>query len=309
MGQTNVTTLARLRDHRLFAALRKDRGHPRERWLLRSASEPAHLTAMLGIRRVTFCLVVLFGATALASGTRDGASPSTAPANPFAGSDPYQECVAAIAKKADDAFEMALIWRDRGGGAQAEHCAALALLSLDEPGEAASRLDALAQRPDAGTPGQRAALLGQAGNAWLLANQPENAETAFSAALRLMAQDAELWVDRARARAARQDWANAEADLNTAIGLDRGKAENFVLRASARHAQGNDPGYRTDINAALALDPTFPDALVERGTMRMQAGDAAGARADFLQVLLRAPDSPAADTVRRQIEALEVHDR
>ena len=255
------------------------------------------------------CLVVLVGATALASETKDSPFPPALSINPFAGSDPYQDCVAAIAKKADDAFEMALTWRDHGGGVAAEHCAALALLSLDEPGEAASRLDALAQRPDAGTAEQRAALLGQAGNAWLLANQPEKAETAFSTALRLTAQDSELWVDRARARAARQDWANAEADLNTAIGLDKSKAENFVLRASARHSQGNDAGFKSDIAAALAIDATYPDALVERGTMRMQAGDAAGARADFLQVLLRAPDSPAADTVRRQIEALEVHDR
>src|SRR5205814_1367794 len=178
-------------------------------------------SAMSRLRRVMICLVVLIGATALASETRDTPFPPALSINPFAGSDPYQDCVAAIAKKADDAFEMALSWRDHGGGVAAEHCAALALLSLDELGEAASRLDALAQRPDAGTAEQRAALLGQAGNAWLLANQPENAETAFSTALRLTAQDSELWVDRARARAARQDWANAEADLNTAIGLDK----------------------------------------------------------------------------------------
>jgi regulator of sirC expression with transglutaminase-like and TPR domain len=258
---------------------------------------------------MAICAVVLFGATALASETRDSPLPASSSINPFTGSDPYQECVNAIGKKPDDAFEMALIWRDHGGGVQAEHCAALALINLDEPGEAASRLDALAQRQDAGTAAERSALLGQAGNAWLLANQPENAEAAFSAALRLTAQDAEMWVDRARARAAHQDWANAEADLDTAIGLDKGKADFFVLRASARHARGNMAGYKSDVDSALAIDPTYPDALVERGAMKVQAGDAAGARADWLQVLLRAPDSPAADSVRSQIEALEVHDR
>ena len=67
-------------------------------------------------------------------------------------------------------------------------------------------------------------------------------------------------------------------------------------------------GYKADIDAALALDPTFPDALVERGAMKMEAGDKAGARADFVQVLVRAPDSPAADSVRKHIEILEVHD-
>ncbi|HEX3485974.1 MAG TPA: hypothetical protein VHT51_12995 [Micropepsaceae bacterium] len=227
---------------------------------------------------------------------------------PFNGPDPYQDCIAAVNMKADDAFEKALIWRDAGGGLPAEHCAALALISLDEPGEAASRLNALAQRRDAGTAPERAALLAQSGNAWLLANQIENAEAAFSAALKLTPTDAELWTDRARARAARQDWANAETDLNSALTHDKTHPEPYVLRAAARQAQGNKAGYKTDIDAALALDPTFPDALVERGVMKMDAGDKAGARSDFVQVLVRAPNSPAADTVRKRIEALEVHD-
>jgi tetratricopeptide (TPR) repeat protein len=239
------------------------------------------------------------------------APPSAAPAmtdNPFGIGDPYQACVAAIGKKPDDAFEMALTWRDHGGGLAAEHCAALALIALDEPGEAASRLDALSQRSDAGTPAQRSALLAQAGNAWLLAGQAENADAAFSAALKLTPQDSELLTDRARSRAARQDWASAEADLNSALTYDKTHPETYVLRAGARQAQGNKVGYKLDIDAALALDPTFPDALVERGAMKVEAGDAPGARADWLQVLLRAPDSPAADAVRKRIEALEVHD-
>jgi tetratricopeptide (TPR) repeat protein len=119
-------------------------------------------------------------------------------------------------------------------------------------------------------------------------------------------RDAALWTDRARARAARQDWANAEADLSAALSYDKTIPEIYVLRGSARQAQGNKLGYKADIDSALLLDPTYPDALVERGAMKMDAGDAAGARADFLQVLLRAPDSLAADVVRRRIEALEV---
>ncbi len=259
--------------------------------------------AILGtMRRARFLLlpVAFFGGAALALATEND--------NPFGGSDPYQTCVTAVNTKPDDAFEKAMTWRARGGGLPAEHCAALALIALDEPGEAASRLNALAQRPDAGTAAERADLLAQSGNAWLLANQIENAEAAFSAALKLSSKDADLWTDRARARAARQDWANAEADLNTALTFERRKPEIFVLRASARHAQGNTVGYKTDIDAALAIDGTFPDALVERGSMKMDAGDKNGARADFVQVLVRAPDSPAADTVRKRIELLEVHD-
>jgi len=238
-----------------------------------------------------------------------GAASGATSDNPFGVADPYQACVAAVDANAADAFEMASIWRDHGGGVPAEHCIALALIALDEPGEAASRLDALARRMDAGAATDRARLLAQSGNAWLLASELQNAEAAFSAALKLTPRDAEIWTDRARTRAARQDWINAEADLNNALTYDRARPATYVLRASARQAQGNNAGYKADIDAALALDPTFPDALVERGAMKMDAGDSAGARADFLQVLLRAPDSPAADTVRKRIEALEVHDR
>ncbi len=252
--------------------------------------------------RLGLALIALpmFWATAASAATND---------NPFGAADPYQACVAAVDVNAADAFEMASIWRDHGGGASAEHCIALALIALDEPGEAASRLDVLARRMDAGAATDRARLLAQSGNAWLLASELQNAEAAFSAALKLTPSDAEIWTDRARTRVARQDWANAETDLNSALSYDKTHPAAYVLRAGARQAQGNQAGYKADIDAALALDPTFPDALVERGAMKMDAGDAAGARADFLQVLLRAPDSSAADTVRKRIETLEVHDR
>jgi regulator of sirC expression with transglutaminase-like and TPR domain len=198
------------------------------------------------------------------------------------------------------------MWRSQGGGVPAERCAAQALIALDEPGEAASRLDLMARRSDAGTLMDRAALLAQAGNAWLLAAQPANAEAAFSAALTLMPRDAELLIDRARARAAQMNWRDAEADLSAALNLNAGTPEVFVLRATARAALGNKVGHKMDIDAALALDPTYPEALVERGILKQQAGDIPGARGDWIQVLARAPESPAADVVRSHIEALEV---
>jgi regulator of sirC expression with transglutaminase-like and TPR domain len=228
--------------------------------------------------------------------------------NVFGPGDPYQACVGAIDMNPMDAFERALAWRAQGGGVQADHCAAQALIALDEPGEAASRLDTLARRSDAGTLQERAALLAEAGNAWLLAAQPANAEVALSAALKLSPRDPDLWTDRARARAAQMNWADAEKDLTNALTFDATKPEMFVLRATARAAQGNKVGQKFDINAALALDPTYPEALVERGIMKMESGDIPGARADFIQVLVRAPEGPAADVVRSKIEALEVRD-
>ena len=224
----------------------------------------------------------------------------------FGAGDPYQACVMAIDVDPTNAFERAIAWRSQGGGPQADHCAALALIALDEPGEAASRLDTLARRSDAGTLMERASLLAEAGNAWLLAAQPANAEVALSAALKLSPRDPELWVDRARARAAQMNWADADKDLTNALTFDATKPEPFVLRAVARAAQGNKVGHRFDVEAALILDPTYPEALVERGTLRLEMGDIPGARADWVQVLVRAPEGPAADVVRSRIETLEV---
>ena len=224
----------------------------------------------------------------------------------FGSSDPYQMCVAAIDMDPADAFERALAWRDQGGGVPADHCAAQALIALDEPGEAASRLDLLARRSDAGTLMERASLLAEAGNAWLLAAQPANAEVALSAALKLSPRDADLWTDRARARAAQMNWADAERDLSNALTFDMSKPEIYVLRATARAAQGNRVGHKMDVDSALSLDATYPEALVERGIMRLESGDIPGARADWVQVLVRAPEGPAADVVRSRIELLEV---
>ena len=218
----------------------------------------------------------------------------------------YEACVLIIETNPNLAFDTALAWRDQGGGLPAEHCAALALISLDEAAEAASRLGNLAARTDAGDGAARAKLLTEAGNAWLLAAQWENADTAFSAALKLTPRDAELWTDRARARAARQNWTDAEKDLTNAITFEKSRPEFYVLRASARAAQGDKNGYKADIDAALAIDATFPEALVERGSIKLDAGDKAGARADWVQVLVRAPDSRAGDAVRTRIEMLEI---
>jgi len=220
--------------------------------------------------------------------------------------DRYERCVKRIEAKPDDAFEQALIWQDDGGGGAAEHCAALALLALNQPGEAAVRLDKLAREPASGNARNRAVLMGQAGNAWLLAGVADKAEETFAAALALAPEDIDLLVDRARARAMRKNWSGAENDLSHALRIDAKRPEILVLRASARLAQGAKADARSDIDAALAIDPFFPGALVERGSFKLEAGDVRGARGDWTLVLSRAPDSPAADSARARIEQLEV---
>ena len=219
----------------------------------------------------------------------------------------YDRCLALARQKPQAAFDAALIWRDGGGGAPARHCIAVALVNLKHYGEAAYKLDALARDPTAGGAGIRAEILDQAGNAWLLAGQPEDALLSFSAALKLAPGDPDMLADRARAKAMRKDWSGAERDLTAALSRAPYRPELLVLRASARRALGRIKAARADIDRALAMRPNFVEALVERGAMKFDAGDKAGARADWRKVIAQAPDSQAARSARQHIEQLELN--
>lgn len=218
----------------------------------------------------------------------------------------YDRCLKLAHDDADTAYEQALAWHDAGGGPAAVHCSAVALFQKKHFAEAAFKFDQLAHARDTGDADLRADLLDQAGNAWLLAGQPENAEASFAAAINLGAQGADVYADRARARGLRKDWSGAEADLTVALSKDEYRSDLLVLRASARHALGRKKEARADIDEALELDPHYADALVERGAMKLEAGDKQGARADWTLVLVTQPKSPAADSARMHIEKLEI---
>lgn len=222
----------------------------------------------------------------------------------------YDRCLKLAHDDADVAYEQALAWHDAGGGPPAAHCSAVALFQGKHFSEAALKFDQLAHARDTGGDADlRADLLDQAGNAWLLAGQPENAEASFAAAINLGARGADVYADRARARGLRKDWSGAEIDLTTAISKDEYRSDLLVLRASARHALGRKQEARADIDQALDLDPHYGDALVERGAMRLEDGDRNGARADWQLVLATQPNSPAADSARAHIEQLELRQR
>ncbi len=227
----------------------------------------------------------------------------------------YDKCLAKVTRHPDDALEMAMNALQDGDEPSAAHCAAVALIGLKQYGEGARRLDALARKGSAGGAEMRAQLMDQAGNAWLLAGQPELATQSFTAALTLMPTEALYLIDRARASAMLKKWTAAETDLSAALVAEPGNSEALVLRASARRAQRNFPGAMGDATQALAVDPNYPEALVERGLLRAALNDKAGARKDFMRVLEIAsdPDRKIADTAvdaarsaRREIEKLEV---
>lgn len=225
----------------------------------------------------------------------------------------YRDCLRLVERDPDQAFDEALEWRSSGGGPAARHCEALALVELKLYGEAAVRLGDLADAPGAGGPEDRADLLAQAGNAWLLAGSGENAAIALTAALKLTPGEPVLLADRARAYAAAEDFDAAEADLSQALTLVPDGFDYLVLRAGARRARGDLDGAVNDISQALSLKPNAPYALVERGSIRLAQGDEAGARKDWIAVVRVVGevdpghrDEPALVDAQRGLEALDV---
>lgn len=214
--------------------------------------------------------------------------------DPSLGKARYDRCLALIKRDVATAIDQANGWYEDGGGAAALHCSALALLQLKRYGDAAQKLEQAARQGGSGTAQERAELMDQAGNAWLLGARAENAESAFSSALAFAPQDEDVLTDRARARGSAKNWPGAEADLSAVLSLDPDRADALVLRASARHAEGRRIDARADIERALEVDPDYPEALVERGNMKAESGDAAGARADWQKVVAEAPGTDAA---------------
>ncbi|HEY4940144.1 MAG TPA: tetratricopeptide repeat protein [Rhizomicrobium sp.] len=235
-------------------------------------------------------------ACALSAGLVSTGASLGAPAN-----DRYDQCLARVQGDPAGALAFASAWAKAGGGAGADHCAALALVGLRRYGEAAAKLDSLARDGFAANAAMRIALFDQAGNAWLLGGRPDSAIAAFSAALAVDPLDADILSDRARALASKQNWAKAESDLTAALLVSPDRADLYVLRGSARHAMGRKADARIDFDRALKLQPGNPDALVERGTTRYESGDVAGARADWQSVVTSSPASPAADAARQHL--------
>jgi Tfp pilus assembly protein PilF len=218
----------------------------------------------------------------------------------------YDHCVALVQQDPAAAAKNGADWFAGGGGAPALQCEALALVALKRYGDAAAKLDEAGSDKSVSDVAMRAALLDQAGNAWLLAGQAGKAEASLTLALSLAPKDQDILADRARARGLRKDWKDAEADLTAVLAADPNRADIYVLRASARHAEGRKADARADLVQAFNIYPNYPEALVERGTIEFEGGDIAGARADWQLAAKEAPDSDAGASARERLQAITV---
>ena len=218
----------------------------------------------------------------------------------------YQACLKLLGREPIQAFEAALAWRERGGGAPAKHCAALALVQLGLHAEAAARLEELAESLPADARVRPAAILAQAANAWLLAEQLERAEGAARAAVERAPDDVELLVDLARILAEAGREAEALALLDRAVAAAAEHDDAHAFRAAALRRLGRHGEALAAAAAALRQNPENAVALLERGLAHRDLGNRASARADFRDLASRHAGTPAGDAAQHELAALDL---
>ena len=216
----------------------------------------------------------------------------------------YDRCLDMLSTDPAGARAFADAWLATGGGDGATHCLALAQIALGSPETGAETMDRMASASHAPA-AARAAIHGQAGQAWLMAGDAGRAYGSATMALSLTPDDADLLIDRSIASATQERYHDAIDDLTHALDLDPRRLDALVFRAAAwRHL--DQPGLaQDDVDRALAQDPDNPDALLERGIIRQRNNDRAGARSDWERAVALAPDSPTADLAQQNLALLE----
>jgi tetratricopeptide (TPR) repeat protein len=216
----------------------------------------------------------------------------------------YEHCLDMLYADPQGASAFADTWAANGGGDGALHCRALAQIALGNVETGAELLEQLADHSTAAGLA-RAAIYGQAVQAWLLDDEPRHAFDAATRALSLDPDDADLLTDRAVAAGNLGMFPIVIDDLNRVLTIDPRRIEALVLRGSAyRHLDQFDRAGE-DIGRALILDPDDAEALLERGILRQRNGDIDGARADWRRAVSLAPDSNTADLAQQNLALLE----
>lgn len=238
----------------------------------------------------------------------DRGGPETLPTPPepprLSDAPEYERCLDMIEDDPIGARRFAESWGMGGGGESAEHCSALASLSLGEAERAAEALERIAARSQAGL-GARAAVFGQAGEAWTAAGKPERAYAALTLALALVPTDPALLTERGVALLALDRPADAFDDLDRAVAADGSSAEAWVLYASALRRLDRIVPAAESVARALRLEPDNAEALLERGIIRQIQGNGTGARADWERVIEIAPNGSAADLAAQNMALME----
>jgi tetratricopeptide (TPR) repeat protein len=216
----------------------------------------------------------------------------------------YERCLTMLSADPAGANAFAEAWMATGGGDGARHCLALAQVALDNPDTGAALLEKLAgssRAPDLA----RAAVYGQASQAWLMAGDAARAFAASTLALTLSPDDPDLLIDRSIAAATLERYRESIQDLDHALAIDPKRDDALVFRGAAYRHLNQMEQAQEDIDHALLLDPDNADALLERGILRQRQGNPVGARADWDRAITLAPDTATADLAEQNLSLLE----
>ncbi len=216
----------------------------------------------------------------------------------------YQHCILLARTTPDEALQEGLAWASMGGGEPARHCQAVALIAKREFEDGATKLEILARESHAADR-VRAGMYAQAGQAWLLAHQPDRAFSAQSSALVLVPGAPDLLVDRAQSQAEQKNYEGARRDLDEALTTSPNRVDALTFRATTKRYLDDLNGAKADIARALVLDDHYQDAWLEDGIEKRLEDDTEGARRSWSNVLSLAPQSDAAITAKRDLELLD----
>lgn len=216
----------------------------------------------------------------------------------------YERCMSMLESDPAGANIFAEAWEATGGGEGARHCHALSQVALGEPEAGAKMLETLAGTSKAPAVA-RAAVYGQADQAWLMAGMPERALGAATLALSLSSDDPDLLIDRSVASATLGRYDDAIEDLSRTLDLDSRRPDALVLRGAAWRHMGQLDLAQDDVDRAIKLDPENPEAFLERGILRQRRGDRPGAKKDWMLAMTLAPDSATSDLAEQNLALLE----
>ena len=216
----------------------------------------------------------------------------------------YEQCMAMLTSDPEGANNFADAWVATGGGEGATHCLAMAKVALGDVAAGADMLEQLAgssKAPDVA----RAAVYGQAEQAWLMAGDASRALGAATLAVSLSDEDPDLLIGRSVASATLGAYGDAADDLSRALELDGKRPDALVLRAAAYRHLGDLERAQDDVDRALAQDGDNAEAYLERGILRERNGDRRGARSDWLEAKTLSPDTPTSDLAEQNLALLE----
>ena len=206
--------------------------------------------------------------------------------------------------KPQKGFDAAITWIGLGGGDAAKHCQAVALLELKQYQEAATRQETLARKIRA-PKAFRASLFGQAGQAWLMADNLVHAMKILTAAIKLDPKNLNFYVDRAQIAAVQKDYKRALNDLDKVLEEEPVYVDALVFRASAKRQLNQTDSAAVDIGQALAKNEDHLEGLLERGMLRRMLNDISSARSDWLKIIKLAPDSETARFAQENIQNMD----